>query len=189
MYLFRIRKNQDLNEDFPELNDIPAFKEVLKKSKGQDYIKILAFYCDWESPFRQFKNDEDRLSQITKTFFNKKTDSFYKTKTWKNAVQMYFFLQKDPDRMLYNSLQKYYEKIVTSIEELSGKKHDDLESELADMDKVYQFNKKAISLKSQIDELKDRIENSQTLINKKILDKLCYLEKRQYRLKVLNESL
>ena len=188
MYLFDLRIADVLNERHPELNHIVAFQNLMKHADGEMLMKAVAFYCDWQSIFRNYKNDEDRLKHVLKELTGKATHPVTKSKEWSEALEMYYFLQRDPDRVMLNNLEKYYDSIIKKIESLHVDQNADLDKELDNLDRIYSFNQKALKLREQIQALKNQIDNTRSLIDLNIMKNLSYLEKRQLRKRKISEN-
>lgn len=190
MYLIQIRKNLSIDDTDCEVTQLNEFKAVLDHKKGgETMLKSLAFYCDWLSPFRYLINDDTRLQAITKNFYNKAKHPFHKTEEWANAIELYEFLQRDPDRIMLRNLERYYERLTEKIDIFSRREAADIETEMENIEKIQSYTQKAMTLRNKIRELKDSIDNSRSNILGNVKKNLSFLEKRQLRNRALESNI
>lgn len=190
MYLLQIKKNLPIDDTDTEAKDIPAFNNILKHDKGgETLLKVLAFYCDWLSPFRYIINDENRLQAVLKNFFGKHKHSFTKTQEWSDGVDTYYFLQKDADRIMLRNLERYYDTLTEKIDKYSSQEANDIDAEIENIERVQSYTRKAMSLRNEIRTLKDAVNNSRSNINANVKKQLCFLEERALRNRALESNI
>lgn len=125
MYLIRFTKDGEIA---PEHRDavfqVPEWKYILDKDPVV-FFRCCALYVDYESPYRFRGEGDDRMIQIARAQFGKKTIPKWNTAAMKDAREAYAYLQKDPIREHLKSqetqlseIDTFLNKTPTSVKEI-----------------------------------------------------------------------
>jgi Zn-dependent M32 family carboxypeptidase len=200
MYIFDVDRDGNVVNKYPEIEEIKAFKYLIKDPNGgPKAMKALIFIYDYESPYRRYINDEDRILKVCREIYDlKKRHRIMSTDNWKHAVEAYMHLQQDDSRQLLRILEKKLNQLVVWIEKVDMKfNEDEFNFNVYEMDEsaiekfqrikmsniktLTGYTKEAQNLRKQIKELNDEIA-SQTQLERtmKIKNKTLSWLEQQY---------
>ncbi len=180
MYLIRVKARGSIALYDDGVLLIPEFKKIIESpSYGEDYLKAIALYLDYQSPFRFRAEGKERRSKIAAAVFGEQEIPKWEGKDMKAARKAYSYLQQDPIR---NHLQALEEQLK-DFDNILKKKSKDVD----DIQKKLKAMKEIKVLRTQISEVRDEVTDSLQEIKIKGNKIQSWLEERLFHEEQINK--
>lgn len=153
MYLLRVKVKGSLAPYDDGVLLVPEFKTLLESpSYGEEYLKAIALYFDYQSPYRFRKEGHERESKIAAALFGQKKIPTWESKEMKAAKRAYEYLQRDPIREHLLALEAQ----LSDFDAILRKKSKDV----GEIQQKLKAMKEIKILRDQIGSVKDEISDS-----------------------------